>query len=209
MSFGEGWHEGVLGIVASSLAKEKEKSAFVFSLNDGVLKGSGRSYGGVNLIASLQAIDSCLLGYGGHSGAVGLSLDSKQIGDFLQNLESVFVTDIQDEEESTLVMESTCLDEELLEILESFEPFGEGNPKPVMMCQNLIVDSIKPLGKAEAKHFAYVLRDERYGIVLNAVEFFAPCEREKGGKNNVYFELMRDEYKGGVSLKIMALEKCE
>lgn len=207
VSFGEHWHEGVLGIVAAHLSREKGKSAFVLSLKDGVLKGSGRSYGGVNLIASIQALDF-LLGYGGHSGAVGLSLELDNIEAFLQTLESVFVLDGEVEEESTLMLESACVDEELLSIVESFEPFGEGNPKPIMMCQNLILDSIKPLGRGETKHFAYSLRDENNGVILSGVEFFAPCEREKGTRNNVYFELMRDEYRGGVSLKIVNLEKC-
>ncbi|MCX2717866.1 single-stranded-DNA-specific exonuclease RecJ [Helicobacter sp. MIT 21-1697] len=202
VSYGEDWHEGVLGIVASSLAEQKGKSAFVFSHNNGVLKGSGRSFGGANLIASITPLSAYLLRFGGHSGAVGISLQLEQLEGFIQTLESTLVFDEIGENAILGVIESANINDELLAICERFEPFGEGNPKPVFLCENLCIQSLKPLGK-DKKHLSYILSDKSNGVLLEAIEFFAPQMREIGQIGNVQFELMRDDYKNKVKLKIV------
>lgn len=72
---GLNWHEGVLGIVASRLAKHFNKPAFVFSQNDQRLKGSARSVGKIDILALISKANFILSNYGGHKGAAGLSLD--------------------------------------------------------------------------------------------------------------------------------------
>ncbi|TLD97472.1 single-stranded-DNA-specific exonuclease RecJ [Helicobacter jaachi] len=202
ISYARGWHEGVLGIVAAQLAQEMGKSAFVLSQDEQILKGSGRSNGELNLIASLTPLSEILLTFGGHSGAVGLSLEVQHIQDFVQALESTLVYAEETQESAALgVLESCDIDMELLDICEAFEPYGCGNPKPIFVCEDLNIESIKPLGKAGA-HFSYTLKDKRNNITLRAIEFFAPHPRQIGQSANVSFELIRDDFSGMPTLKI-------
>ncbi len=205
VSYGEDWHEGVLGIVASSLAQEKGKSAFVLSYSNGILKGSGRSFGGLNLIASITPLSKHLLRFGGHSGAVGISLELEQLEGFINALESALIFDDIKENAILGVIESASINEELLSICERFEPFGEGNPKPVFLCENLQIQSLKPLGR-DKKHLSYILNDKSNGALLEAIEFFVPQMREIGQSGNVQFELMRDDYNNKVKMKILQFD---
>lgn len=214
ISYAKGWHEGVLGIVASSLARECKKSTFIFSEHNNVLKGSGRSFGGVNLIKSITSLEGQkkhLLAYGGHSGAVGLSLERSNLEHFFTLLPTTLIVE-KDEEDGVLgVIKSTDINEELMEILQSFEPFGVGNPTPIFICEKMRIESIKPLGKKnkdaekeqEIRHFEYVLQDMTNEIRLIGVEFFAPCMREIGQCGDVYFEIIRDSYCKRLKLKII------
>lgn len=201
LSYGAGWHEGVLGIVASNLAKEYAKSAFVFSEHNGILKGSGRSFGGVNLIASITLIGDCLLRFGGHSGAVGLSLDLEKLHNFIERFEEMVVIEQIQNDDVLGIISSVDIDRELLEICQRFEPFGEENEIPIFICQNLLIESIKPLG-TENKHFEYTLYDNENKIRLLAVEFFANEMREVGQCGDVYFSLLHDEFKNELKIKI-------
>lgn len=201
MSYSSGWHEGVLGIVASHLAKTHQKSAFVFNEKDGMLKGSGRSFGGVNLIASITPLSDYLLRFGGHSGAVGLELESAKMHSFLSALSSHLIIEESQDEALLGIIAARDIDWELMEMCESFEPFGEGNPKPVFMCEHLYIESIKPFGKAAA-HSEYILHSKMDNVRLVGIEFYAK-EREIGQCGNVSFELMRDNFKHRIQLKIL------
>ncbi|WP_300451524.1 single-stranded-DNA-specific exonuclease RecJ [uncultured Helicobacter sp.] len=202
VSYAQGWHEGVLGIVASALANEYGKSAFVFNETEGVLKGSGRSYGGVNLIASITSLSEHLLGFGGHSGAVGLSLEVGRLEHFIESLQTHLVIEEAGADEVLGILDSGEIDEELMRIIERFEPFGAENPTPIFICNGLSIESIKPLGN-EGKHFEYILYDKNNQTRLVGVEFFATCKREVGQCGNVHFELLRDEFKNRLKLKII------
>ena len=87
------------------------------------------------------------------------------------------------------------------EILESFEPFGERNPKPTFLLENLTIQEIKPLGR-ENKHFEYTLADSN-GVCLVGLEFLAPTRREVGQCVDIHIELMRDYYKNCIKAKIL------
>lgn len=202
LSYGEGWHEGVLGIVAATLAKEYQKSAFVFNKHKDVLKGSGRSEGGVNLIGSITCVDSYLLHFGGHKGAVGLSLSVDKLEDFIGTLGEHFIYEARAQEPILGIIGSEEIDYELLALCEEFAPFGEGNPIPLFICEDLLIQSIKPIGK-DGKHFEYVLYDRRAHIKLVGIEFFAPFMREVGQSGDVCFELSRDEFRSTLKLKII------
>lgn len=201
LSYGESWHEGVLGIVAAQLARIYKKSAFVLSQNGNVLKGSGRSFGGVNLIASITPLQKYCLGLGGHSGAVGLSLESYQLETFIEKLQECMVYEEASENEAFFTLGAESIDMELFEILESFEPFGEGNPKPTFLLENLTIQEIKPLGK-EGKHFEYTLVDSN-GVCIVGLEFLVSTQREVGQCVDIHIELIRDYYKNRIKAKIL------
>ncbi len=70
---GEGWHEGVKGIVASRLVNRNQVPALLFSIEDGVARGSGSSVGSVNLFEAVEKSSDLLIRFGGHAGAVGVT----------------------------------------------------------------------------------------------------------------------------------------
>lgn len=142
LSYGENWHEGVLGIVASKLAEEFNMSAFCLSLKDGILKGSGRARGGINLIHSIQHCKDLLLGFGGHSGAVGLSLTLENLDKFMQELDKNCIIDCANENKEEIYTKLCDINDELLAVLESYEPYGIGNEKIEFYASDvLVVDS--------------------------------------------------------------------
>ena len=121
------WNDGVIGIIAAKIADRFGKSAFCFNLQDGELKGSGRARDGVNLIASIQQCSAHLLRFGGHSGAVGLNLKSENLEKFIDLLESNLIFSEKIAESSVIMTNLNEINMEILEILESYEPYGSAN----------------------------------------------------------------------------------
>lgn len=80
--WGEGWHEGVIGIVASKLSNAFKKPAFIFSINNGIAKGSARANANINLHTIITETSDLLLGFGGHKNAAGLSLKAENLEEF-------------------------------------------------------------------------------------------------------------------------------
>lgn len=86
---GEKWHEGVIGILASRLARHFTKPAFVFSKNDGVAKGSARSVGKIDILELISTQKDLLLGFGGHKGASGMSVEVRNLEALKANLNAL------------------------------------------------------------------------------------------------------------------------
>ncbi|WP_394998205.1 single-stranded-DNA-specific exonuclease RecJ [uncultured Helicobacter sp.] len=177
------WHIGVVGIVCARLAQTHQKCAFVLSDGgDGVLKGSGRAYGGVNLIQSLQkaqGLKPLLLEFGGHQGAVGLQIHKDDLDEFMEILDKCVVREAQGESSAVLgYVRADDIDMELFALLEEFEPFGAHNPLPHFMCDDLRLLDSKPMGKNK-EHLRLDFCAPS-GRRLYGVEFFASgvCAQE-------------------------------
>lgn len=170
------WHIGVVGIVCAKLAQTYQKSAFVLSdEGDGVLKGSGRAYDGVNLIKSLQKaqeLKPLLLEFGGHQGAVGLQIHKDNLSEFMEILSSCVQRETESESRDVLgYVSAHDIDMELFSILEEFEPFGAHNPQPRFICDDLTLIDSKPMGKNK-EHLRLDFCAPS-GKRLYGVEFFA------------------------------------
>ncbi|MGI0406600.1 single-stranded-DNA-specific exonuclease RecJ [Helicobacter himalayensis] len=200
---GEEWHRGVIGIIASQLAQIHKKCAFVLSTecDDGILKGSARSFGGVDLIKTaqkVQEIKPLLKEFGGHSGALGLSLDSKNLQEFME-LFSEYLCLGENAQESVLgEISSQYLDLEFLKMLERFEPFGEGNPTPFFLCRDLELIESKIIGKTK-EHLGLKFLSSK-GTQINGIEFFSSEVPKE--KNEWIFSLSKDTFCNCPCLKI-------
>jgi single-stranded-DNA-specific exonuclease len=132
-----GWHEGVVGIVASRVTDRYHRPAVVLSIRDeeGDAKGSVRSWAGKNALEALRANHDLLLGYGGHKFAAGLSLEPEKIRDFADGFDRALAGISDEAELRPLWIEGECnvddLDLQTLHELELLAPFGQGNPEPV------------------------------------------------------------------------------
>jgi single-stranded-DNA-specific exonuclease len=149
---GEGWHEGVRGIVASRVAGRYGVPALVFSVEDGEARGSGRSVGAVDLHAALTACSDLLIRFGGHAAAVGATLpagDLQSLADRLQTVLAALPAELF-ERRLTVDAEIPLHDatRDLVAALSALEPFGEANARPLLGTRGVFLNSASRVGKA-------------------------------------------------------------
>lgn len=158
---GEGWHPGVIGIVASRLMERYGRPAIVISTENGEGRGSGRAPAGFNLHGALAACSSCLIRSGGHAAAAGLLVEEEKIGAFRAAINAWAVREYPVPEPGTLKLDTAVrlseLDLASVRQLSRLAPFGSGNPVPLLLVQNAVVDGLWPLG-SEGRHTRVRLR---------------------------------------------------
>ena len=130
------WHEGVVGIVASKVTDHFKKPAIVLAIReDGIAKGSARSYGGYSVLDALHLSKQFLAGYGGHKFAAGLSLKEESVDEFSKFYNEAMMSLSPSSKSDSLSVEARCGISELnfkaITELESLAPFGPGNPEPL------------------------------------------------------------------------------
>ena len=170
---GEGWHTGIIGIVASRLVESFNRPALVLSAANDMLSGSGRSLQGVDLHAALEECKEYLSGFGGHSMAAGLRLGKNR----LEKFRAAFNEAIKEQLELRPLEQIIELDAELgfdlasrldfIQELELMEPFGPGNPAPVFASPPLRVQNRSFLG-SRTDCVKLDLKDLSNGISLPA-----------------------------------------
>ncbi|MDO7252869.1 single-stranded-DNA-specific exonuclease RecJ [Helicobacter cappadocius] len=205
IAYGENWHEGVLGIVAANLAKNHKRPAIILSKKGDVLKGSARSYGNINLIEALQAHSDFLLEFGGHTKAVGLKIKEENLEKFFQALSVSKMPQCAEEENAEIlgVIDIKDVDNELLEILEEFEPYGQGNPPPNFICENLKISSSKTI---KSLHQSFELASNtttKKAIIFFTEKFYSPNEYV-----NISFSLQKDNFSNEAMMILKTIQKC-
>ncbi|MDD4324496.1 MAG: single-stranded-DNA-specific exonuclease RecJ [Eubacteriales bacterium] len=150
---GKDWHLGVLGIVASRLVERYHCPAIVLSDEGDLLKGSGRSYANFNLLALLDFAAADLLQYGGHEQACGLQVDRGRLDALKQSLKCFVLDNSKTLTAQPLladcVMEINEVSLELIEQLKTFEPVGQGNPAPLFVFPDLLIEQIYAVGQGK------------------------------------------------------------
>lgn len=168
---GKNWHQGVIGIVASRLARDYNRPAIVLTIQDGHAYGSGRSIGTLNLLEMLNESAKLLERFGGHPMAVGLGLAEEKIAKFAKALESSVRSHLQasELEEATLhdgIIGVEDLSDDFFEMLPKLSPFGHSNQKPLFRLNNMEVVKCMPAGE---DHTRGVLR----GLTGRSIDFIA------------------------------------
>lgn len=162
---GEGWHHGIIGIVASKISEQTGKPCILISTTDGMGKGSGRSIKGFNLFRALELCGEELTKFGGHELAAGLSIAEENIKSFREHINAHARTVLSEDD----FIPSIHIDSELpipyinmntAEKLSVLEPYGMGNPNPLFMARGLSVASMRLL--SEGKHLKLTLSGEGY-----------------------------------------------
>jgi single-stranded-DNA-specific exonuclease len=137
----EGWHPGVIGIVASRLVERFHLPTVMIAIDNGEGKGSARSIPGFHLTEALRECEDLLLRYGGHKYAAGLTIDPGQIEAFRERLKDVSKRLLtHDDLVAKLYIDSEIelsqINSDLLDVLETFSPFGPQNMRPVFLTRN-------------------------------------------------------------------------
>ncbi len=148
---GEGWHEGVVGIVASRLVEQFGRPAIVLATTDGEAKGSGRSLAGVDLHAIVGDAAGLLSRWGGHAGAVGVSLATDDIAEFRMALEESAQKRLPEIKRAlTRTVDAVAGGPDLTlktaEALEALAPFGRGNAEPRLVIPGCGITGITRVG---------------------------------------------------------------
>ncbi len=164
---GEGWHNGVIGIVASRMTEKYGRPCIIITKDGEVSKGSGRSVEGFSLYDMLNALSGCLVRFGGHTNAAGLTLESARIEEFRQavadytaGIEMPFPVQHID-----IKLKPKCIGMEVLEALNRLEPFGAGNPQPVFGLFKMTIESLSPLAGGKHLRITAVKDDARISVV--------------------------------------------
>ena len=139
---GEGWHRGVIGIVAQRVVERYHRPALVVSVEDGVGVGSGRSIRAFHLLDALASMQELFLRYGGHARAAGFALPAERIVELEARFEQYAREILKLEDlEPTLRVDAEVsgheIDWTLYEALQTLAPFGCANPTPVLAARDL------------------------------------------------------------------------
>lgn len=198
------WHEGVLGIIAGRLTEEYHRPAFALAECDGILKGSGRSFGDFNLAEALTVCEKYIIGGGGHAEACGVKLELERFEDFCEALEEYCQSlRLEDQERFFAAREDLAIEKveelslELIDELKKLEPYGPGNGEPVFLLKNARVVEVAKLGEGD-RHLRLVVWDQT-GKSLKLMNFSAPKEylALSGGEIvDVWFTLCENEFRG-------------
>lgn len=174
------WHEGIIGIVAGRLVETYHKPAFVLTeVENGILKGSGRSFGDFNLAEALSAAKDSIISGGGHAAAAGVRIEAKNLYQFREKINAYYESlNLQNQDKfftTTTDLESSNLADFTLDFLDDLkllEPFGAGNEEPIFRLKDTSILDSKRMGD-KGQHLRLDLRDKN-GKIIKCIAFFAP-----------------------------------
>jgi single-stranded-DNA-specific exonuclease len=168
----DGWHPGVIGIVASRLVEHSGRPVVLIALDGDTGRASGRSVEAFDLLAGLTACGEHLLRYGGHRAAAGLEIERGRVADFAGALSAhaervLRPQDLVTVERVDALVGGEQIGMELAEELQALAPFGRGNPTVALMIADATFIDVRPMG--EGKHARFTV--ESHGARARAVAF--------------------------------------
>ena len=203
----QGWHPGVLGIVASRLVRKYHRPAIVVGFDEkGIGKGSGRSIEGLNLVEALNCCADGLEKYGGHEMAAGLAVREENFDHFAEAFRSTARELLSEEALQPCLqldheLAFTDIDVEFLRWHELLQPFGNGNPQPLFFARE--IEPVAPPRVVNEKHLIFRLKQgDRH---RRAVYFDGMANQLPPPPWDIAFRIRADEY-GGETLVAMQIE---
>ncbi len=197
---GEGWHPGVIGIVASRVVERIHRPAVLLALGDDGARGSARSIPGFHLYDALAECSHLFRRFGGHKQAAGMDVDLERVDEFREafNLEArrrLEGDDLRPTLRTDLGIHLAQADLDLIHWLEYLGPHGMGNPRPVFLARDVRVEQAREVGtghlKASLRQGAGTLDAIGFGLAS-----LHPPETLAGRAHDVAFRLERNEWRG-------------
>ncbi|MGD9559422.1 MAG: single-stranded-DNA-specific exonuclease RecJ [Oscillospiraceae bacterium] len=168
LAHGDGWHQGVIGIVASRLADRYAKPAIVVSFEGDEGKGSGRSVGQFSLHGAIASCEDILMRYGGHDLAAGFSIRRQHLPAFAQRINRWAVENQPVPQLPALWADVAVpiarLTVDEVRQLDAMAPWGSGNPVPRFLIQNAVIDAVYAV--SEGKHSRLRLRQGAHSLYV-------------------------------------------
>jgi single-stranded-DNA-specific exonuclease len=204
---GDGWHRGVIGIVASKLVDAFHRPAIVLSVEDGVAHGSCRSISCFDMLGALERCAPLLVRFGGHRQAAGLALEAARVREFRAAVnavadETLGPDDLMPKLRVDADLTFKAITGEVAAGVFSLAPFGAGNPKPVFAARNVeIIDGPR---KLKERHLKMTLKQEGRifrAIAWRAAERAAFLTEHRAGVN-LAFSLEQNQFQGETYLEL-------
>lgn len=198
---GSGWHEGVLGIVASRLVERYHRPAVLLSIADGRARGSARSIPAYDIMAGLTACAAHLTVFGGHHQAAGLTLPETAVPTFTADLERHAADSLREEDlvptyHPDAVAVGTDLNLETVDAISRLAPFGLGNPKVKLIALDARIEDPRATRKGDHLQCTLVVDDVRTrGIGFGLAQTLADL-RERGLRAHAGIRLEASEWQG-------------
>ncbi len=199
----EGWHAGVVGIVASRVVERYGRPTFLIAMDGDIGKGSGRSIPKFDLHAALVECSDLLDRFGGHRMAAGVTIRRSHLAEFRERFAAVArdrlaAADLGPRQRVDLVIDLSDATEALERLCRHLEPCGMGNPSPVFAARNVRLEEARIVGNG---HLKAILRTPTGW--LDAIGFrWADGVPERGSMGvDVAFKLDRNEYRGQSTLQ--------
>ncbi len=206
--WGEGWHHGVIGIVAAKICEKFYKPCIMLSVEDGLATGSARSIPELNIFDAISDSEELLTKFGGHAQAAGLSLAEADIAEFEKRINKYAVKSLG-EEAPVRKIEIDCritpkdITTECVAALERLEPYGADNEKPVFALVGARVAGCDRIG-ADGRHLRVRLTSD--GKYINCVGFGMgdyAAEIGEGDAVSVAFTMEINDFRGTKSVQLM------
>ena len=204
---GEGWHEGVKGIVASRLVGIYGVPCLLFSIEGNEARGSGRSVGQINLFKAVESCSDILIRFGGHEAAVGVTLPADKLPEFTQRM-CEYMDALPEDSFHPLIEIDACVDLAELTLenvkkLELLAPFGQEMKTPCYLARDVSLTNCRAVG-AEKNHLSCTLSNGR----ANVAGIMFHCNNIKAlmysdAVVNAAFEVQIDTWRGRRSVKTL------
>jgi len=185
----DGWHPGVIGIVASRIMEKFNRPTILISLRDGVGKGSARSTSNFDIYSALKSVENVLDSFGGHKYAAGLTVQEENVKKLREQMQMVTNRAISNEDlVPTLEIQSEIslkdLDASFLKWLKIFAPYGPQNMRPVFVSRDVeVVGDVNVVGN---NHLKFKVKSD--GIVIDAIAFNFAEVRDKMKPNRQHID---------------------
>lgn len=206
------WHPGVLGIVASRIARKYHRPTIIIGFDaEGIGKGSGRSIEAFSLVGALERCSNLLEKFGGHEMAAGLTIREKNLPSFAEAFRQVAreilsEEDLQPRLQIDHELKFSELNLNLLRWHEMLQPFGSGNPQPLFVSRE-----VEPTVEPKVLHDRHlVLRLRQRNHFQRAIFFDGATGSLPPSPWDIAFQIKRDEYEGVMRLQlhVQALRKA-
>jgi single-stranded-DNA-specific exonuclease len=210
---GDGWHRGVIGILASRIVERTGKPALVLAHEDGEAYGSGRSIPSFHLLNAIESCHDLFTRFGGHAHAAGFSLPSARVPELRQRLAAYAEIHLSESDlGSPLECEAPLPLDQVTESLDSWlrklEPCGMNNEEPIFIATNLLVTA--PPRIMKDKHIRLQLRSGKATISAvgwNCADKFAPLQLAPDTRIDLAYKIRKNDHPefGGLELEIADL----
>jgi len=198
---GRGWNHGIIGIVAAKIVEKYHKPTYVLEEMEFEAKGSARSFGDFSVADAIRASDDIITKGGGHKLAAGVTLPTAAIPAFRQRVNQ-FYQSLQLQDQAALLLPREDVTAQLGEVtaelvadITRMEPFGPGNPQPILRSNHLSVEQVRRMG-SEGQHVKLTLRDETGQLQM--IAFAAPEHFfvQPGQVVDVWYQPIENEWRG-------------
>ena len=209
--WGEGWHRGVVGIVASRVVERFHRPAIVLGVENGVAQGSGRSIEAFHLLDALESMRELFTKFGGHAHAAGLTLPESSLDAFRERMRAwaadrLTAEDMRPVVDVDAVIELPEINDALWQALEKIAPFGMGNRRPLFAARG--VQLAGPPQVWKEKHIRLAARQGGRTVMMKGWGLSDLAEEFREVREvDIAFEIERDWF-GGWGLTVRACRAC-